>query len=439
MTNIPGQRWRREFSLLLAGGLGLSALGVWLGFLPYLLCVMLSAYLVWHIINIYRLSGWLNDPTNGLPPDVPGIWGDIFYNIYRRQRQVRKHKRRLKRALKRFNTSTACLPDATILLGKTGEIEWWNKAAENLLGLRTPTDKGQRITNLIRHPEFIQRFEDNDWDQPLELPSPINDNAWFTLRCECTTKNKRLLQVRDSTRLHQLEQVRSDFVANVSHELRTPLTVVNGYVESLLDRRDAPNGPWLGVLSEIHTQSQRMQRIVEDLLLLSRLELNYNQKNHEPIHVDSLLQRIRDEARVLSSNKQHHIELETDPGLDLRGNPDELRSAFSNLVFNAVRYTPEGGEIHLVWHGDEEGACFSVRDTGVGIEPQHIPRLTERFYRADVGRSRSSGGTGLGLAIVKHVLSRHDGELLIESEVGKGSTFICRFPVERVIWPPTTE
>jgi two-component system phosphate regulon sensor histidine kinase PhoR len=435
MTNTPGQRWRREISLLLVGGLGLSALGVWLGFLPYLLFVMVSAYLGWHISNIYRLNSWLSNPKNILPPDAPGIWGDVYYNIYRRQLQVRKHKRKLKRALKRFNKSTACLPDATILLGKNGEIEWWNKAAENLLGLRNPTDKGQRITNLIRHPEFIQRLEDDNWDQPLELPSPISDNAWFTLRSECTTKNKRLLQVRDSTRLHQLEQMRSDFVANVSHELRTPLTVVNGYVESLLDRRDVPNGPWLGVLSEIHKQSQRMQRIVEDLLLLSRLELNHNQTNHVQIHVDPLLQRIRDEALVLSGAKQHRIEIQADPGLDLSGNPEELRSALSNLVFNAVRYTPEGGEIHLVWHGDEQGACFSVSDTGIGIEPHHIPRLTERFYRVDVGRSRTSGGTGLGLAIVKHVLSQHDGELLIESQVGKGSTFTCRFPVERIIWP----
>ncbi len=434
MTSMPGRRWRSEINLALASALSISLLGWLTGYLVYALLIGCSVYLGWHLTNLYRLYAWLDAGNNVIPPEVPGIWGDIFYIVYRRKLQVRKRKRKLKRALKRFNKSTACLPDATVLLAKNGEIEWWNKAAEHLLGLQNPSDKGQRITNLIRHPEFIQRLENDDWELPLELPSPVNDNTWITLRSECTTKNKRLLQARDTTRLHQLEQMRRDFVANVSHELRTPLTVVNGYIESLLDREDVPEGPWLGVLSEIFNQSQRMQGIVQDLLLLSRLETGNKRNNQETVDVVALLKTIKEEAIALSSDDHHQIDLATNPDLALTGNADELESAFSNLVFNAVRYTPAGGEVHLHWYLEGDTACFSVNDTGIGIESQHLPRLTERFYRVDVGRSRGSGGTGLGLAIVKHALTRHDAELIIESEVGKGSTFSCCFPSNRIRW-----
>jgi two-component system phosphate regulon sensor histidine kinase PhoR len=319
-----------------------------------------------------------------------------------------------------------------VVLGEQGEIEWWNKAAESLLGVLRQRDYLQPITQLIQDPEFIHWFENSESNVPLEIPSPVKESQWLTLHSGCTAKQKRLLQVRDTTRLHQLKQMRRDFVSNVSHELRTPLTVISGYIESLLDMDEIRNGPWHGMISQISNQSQRMQRIVDDLLMLSRLELNEERPLEEIVSIDALLKRIRADAVALSGDRQHRIEIEANPELGLIGNASDLRSAFSNLVFNAVRYTPPHGVIKMQWSATKEGASFIVSDTGIGIEAHHLPRLTERFYRVDVSRSRQNGGTGLGLAIVKHVLNRHDGELNIESEVGTGSTFSCRFPSKRV-------
>ncbi len=245
-------------------------------------------------------------------------------------------------------------------------------------------------------------------------------------------KDQRLLIARDVTRMQRLERIRRDFVTNVSHELRTPLTVIRGYLESLQNDpacRDACGR----ALATMGQQAQRMQHIVEDLLLLSRLETAHPQDDPHPVAVPGLLRALLEDARLLARDKGHHITLECDEALHLRGNEKELYSAFSNLVFNAVKYTPEGGHIQLRWHQDGEGVKFQVQDDGIGIPPQAIPRLTERFYRVDVGRSRESGGTGLGLAIVKHVLKRHDARLAVKSEVGKGSTFTCIFPTERAV------
>lgn len=354
--------------------------------------------------------------------------------MWRIQRRTGKRKRKLRRALKRFKESTAALPEATVVLGQYGEIEWWNAAAEQLLGLRRPDDRGQRIANLIRHPEFVRRFESGDWRQPLVMSSPVDANIWLTLNIVPTAKHKYLLLAQNTTRLQHLDQVRRDFVANVSHELRTPLTVISGYVEALLDHAEARKPPWNHVLPQVHEQARRMRGIVEDLLLLSRLELDRELTSEEEIAVALLLRQIHKEAMELSGDANHRILLDVDPRFGLRGNRNELRSAFSNLVVNAIRYTSPGGEIRLSWHVDAQGAHFSVSDTGVGIEARHIPRLTERFYRVDVGRSRETGGTGLGLAIVKHVITRHDGQLNVKSTVGKGSTFTCHFPLRHFCW-----
>jgi two-component system phosphate regulon sensor histidine kinase PhoR len=434
--------WRTELSIIVMGALMLVLLGFWYGNLTLALLAGVTAYLVWHLVQLYRLHHWLTHGCNAPPPDSHGIWADLTSELWRIQRRTGKRKRKLRRALRRFKESTAALPEATVVLGQYGEIEWWNSAAERLLGLRRPDDRGQRIANLIRHPEFVRRLEAGDWRQPLVMSSPVDSNIWLTLNIVPTAKHKYLLLAQNTTRLQHLDQVRRDFVANVSHELRTPLTVISGYVEALLDHPEARKPPWKHVLPQVHEQARRMRGIVEDLLLLSRLELDRELTSEEEIAVAMLLRQIHKEATELSGEAKHRILLDVDSRLGLRGNRNELRSAFSNLVVNAIRYTPAGGEIRLRWHADAHGAHFSVSDTGVGIEARHIPRLTERFYRVDIGRSRETGGTGLGLAIVKHVVTRHGGELAIESMVGKGSKFTCHFPLRHFCWlevQPRTE
>lgn len=426
--------WRAELTVVAAGGVALVLLGLWYEHLALALLTGVTSYLAWHLVQLYRLYHWLTHGCVTPPPDAKGIWAALLGELWRGQRRTRKRKRKLRRALKRFKESTAALPEATVVLGLYGEIEWWNAAAERLLGLRRPDDRGQRIANLIRHPEFVRRLESGDWRQPLVISSPVDANIWLTLNLVPTAKHKYLLLAQNTTRLQHLDQVRRDFVANVSHELRTPLTVISGYVEALLDHPEARKPPWKHVLPQVHEQARRMRGIVEDLLLLSRLELDRELTSEEEIAVATLLREIHKEAMELSGEARHRILLDVDPQLGLRGNRNELRSAFSNLVVNAIRYTPTGGEIRLRWQADTQGAHFSVADTGVGIEARHIPRLTERFYRVDVGRSRETGGTGLGLAIVKHVVTRHGGELTIESTVGKGSTFTCHFPVRHFYW-----
>lgn len=429
--------WRNELSIVSIAAVVLVLLGFWYGHLALALLAGATGYLVWHLVQLYRLHDWLIRGCNTPPPDSNGVWADLMCELWRTQRRTRKRKRKLRRALKRFKESTAALPEATVVLGQHGEIEWWNAAAERLLGLRRPADRGQRIGNLIRHPEFVRRFESGDWRQPLVMSSPVDTSIWLTVNVVPTAKHKYLLLGQNTTRLQQLDQVRRDFVANVSHELRTPLTVISGYVEALLDHGEARKPPWNHVLPQVHEQARRMRGIVEDLLLLSRLELDRELTSEEEIIVATLLRQIHEEAMELSGEANHHILLDVDPRLGLRGNRNELRSAFSNLVVNAIRYTPAGGEIRLGWYADAKGAHFSVSDTGVGIEARHIPRLTERFYRVDVGRSRETGGTGLGLAIVKHVITRHGGELAIESTVGQGSTFTCHFPLRHFYWLET--
>lgn len=426
--------WRAEASVVTAGGLVLVLLGLYYENLVLALLAGVTTYLIWHLAQLSRLRDWLARGCTTPPPDANGIWGDVMCELWRGQRRTRKRKRKLRRALRRFKESTAALPEATVVLGQHGEIEWWNTAAERLLGLRRPDDRGQRIANLMRHPEFVRRLELGDWRQPLVMCSPVDSNMWLTLNIVPTAKHKSLLLAQNTTRLQHLDQVRRDFVANVSHELRTPLTVISGYVETLLDHAEAAKPPWKQALPQVHEQARRMRGIVEDLLLLSRLELDRELTSEEEIAVARLLKQIHKEATELSGEGRHRILLDLDPRLGLRGNRNELRSAFSNLVVNAIRYTPAGGEIRLRWHADENGAYFSVSDTGVGIDPRHIPRLTERFYRVDVGRSRETGGTGLGLAIVKHVITRHGGELTIDSTVGKGSTFTCHFPTRHFNW-----
>ena len=387
----------------------------------------LMAYLSWHLYNLYRLERWYYRRKKTEPPNAAGIWGEAFEHIYQLQRSNRQRKKKLATILSRFKESTAAMPDATVVLTEDDHIEWFNKAAKRYLGLQTKQDVGQRIDNLIRHSRFSEFLARGDFSEPLEMVSPLDEQRYFAFRVVPYGNRQKLLVVRDISRIKRLERVRSDFVANVSHELRTPLTVVSGYLENMAAEDSEQTRQWGKCLQQMQGQAQRMTRLVEDLLMLSRLEDEDKTVVRDPVVVSAVLAALVEDARALSGERQHHISLESDDSLWLRGSEKELTSAFSNLLFNAVQYTPEQGHITVRWHRDGDNACFEVRDDGIGIAAQHVSRLTERFYRVDAGRSREHGGTGLGLAIVKHVLDRHEACLDIESQPGKGSVFRCVF------------
>ena len=409
-------------------------LGLITGEYAWALVIGLAAYLGWHLQQLLRLHKWLRTRQGDeAPPDGYGLWGEVFDSIYHLQRRDQKVRGRLQAVIDRVQESTAALKDAVIMLDRDGNLEWWNIAAEKLLGLKTPQDSGQQITNLVRDPRFIEYFENHNYNEPLELPSPVSDRLRLQFHITQYGNREHLMLVRDITRLFQLEQMRKDFVANVSHELRTPLTVISGYLETLLDNVEDVNPRWLRALQQMQQQGGRMQNLLNDLLLLAKLEATDYPSDNQPVAVDLLLLSIKNDAQALSGERHHRISLEADPHLKLKGSETELRSAFSNLVFNAVKYTPDEGSIQIRWWGDEQGAHLSVLDSGLGIEAKHLPRLTERFYRVDSSRASNTGGTGLGLAIVKHVLLRHRARLDIASTLGKGSTFTCHFPTLQVV------
>ena len=420
--------WRAVVILLIAVAIGFVlhevVLFLWLG---------LAGYFTWHAYHLARLERWLRSGKTRNIPEASGIWGEIFHLLYQRQAKHRQRKRQLEEMLERFHEATSALPDATVVLGEADQILWFNDAAAGLLGLHSAQDKGQRIDNLVRHPDFINFLHKSQEGEVLRVPSPVDSAITLSVRVINYGRDQRLLVARDVSQQQRLENMRRDFVANVSHELRTPLTVVSGFLETLMDSGDECAAKWQRSLDLMHQQAGRMQHIVADLLMLSRLETDRSSPPREVIEVPALLAAIREDAQLLSGDKGHHVTLEAEGDLKLYGAERELHSAFSNIVANAVRYTPSGGEIRIRWYRDHSGAHMCVTDTGIGIPPEHIPRLTERFYRVDIGRSREVGGTGLGLAIVKHVLTRHSARLRVDSRPGKGSTFCCDFPLDRIV------
>lgn len=382
----------------------------------------------WHGYQLYRFERWLRDDRRYPPPEAEGVWAEIYFHLRRRQRQYRQGRRRLAGVLKQFQEATAAVPDAGVVLDEQDAVTWCNEAAATLLGLHPGQDYGRRITHLVRHPAFVRFLSEGDYQRRVEFASPVDGERTLSLRIVPYGQGQRLLLAADITRVQRLEKMRRDFVSNVSHELRTPLTVVRGYLETLLDSDAAGLERLLGPLQGMHKQTLRMQRIIEDLLMLARLENGSERPPLQPVRVPALLESIAEDAGALGAGRGQRISLHVDAGLDMLGLEQELRSAFSNLVFNAVRYTPDAGRIEIRWYADAGGLHLEVQDNGEGIAPQHIPRLTERFYRVDRGRQRESGGTGLGLAIVKHVVGRHQGRLEIDSRPGEGSTFSCVFP-----------
>ncbi len=388
---------------------------------------------VHHFRQLSRLLHWLEQPLGTPVPGGGGAWELVFAALHRRARKSAEKREHLGRALERFRHVIQALPDGVVILDAHHAIEWLNATAENHLGLSREHDTGFPISNLLREPAFVSYIEAAQYAEALILHPIRSPGRTLALQVVPYGDAQSLLLSRDISQLEKLETMRRDFVANVSHELKTPLTVVSGFIETLIDGvHELPEEETLNYLELAHEQALRMQRLILDLLMLSALETNSPPPNEERVPLDSLLAEVIDEAHALSRG-QHEIELADTAGAVLLGSRSELRSAISNLLINAVRYTPEGGKIRVAWHQATNGGCtLSIADNGIGIDSQHLPRLTERFYRVDRGRSRESGGTGLGLAIVKHALTRHQAVLEIVSEPGLGSTFSARFPPQRV-------
>ena len=396
------------------------------------IAIALALYLARHLYYLSALRAWTEQPKRFDLPEPAGTWGEVYERLLDLQRSNRKRKKRLAAMLAQFQASAEALPDGAVVTEARGEILWFNTAGRVLLGLRSPHDMGQRLVNLLRHPEFTEYFERGDFEHEVEIPSPINHSIVLSLRVVPYGDNQRLLMIRDVSELRRLERVRRDFVANASHELRTPLTVLRGYIEMMLPESQRSLTEWRAPLAEMHAQAARMEALVRDLLKLARLEGETATSRQDVLEAPDLIERALVEARGLSKG-QHRIDAGIEPGLLLYGRESEAESIFSNLIANAVQYTSAGGTIRVRWESSGDGAQFSVTDSGIGVAPEDIPRLTERFYRVDEGRSRASGGTGLGLSIVKHALERHEARLEIHSRLGHGSTFTCRFPPHRVI------
>ena len=391
----------------------------------------LAGLIVHHVRHLHRLREWASRSLSESVPEGTGAWQDVFTLLYRRQRAEAGLRQKLARLLARSRQAGRALPYGVAILDAEHRIIWCNDSAEAHFGVRADGDTGQPITNLVRQPEFVEYVAAGDFSKPLQLKTARADGLILSIQLVPYVESQHLLLSRDITQGAKLETMRRDFVANVSHELRTPLTVLVGFLETIKELKLDPerSRDYLNLMTE---QSRRMQHIIDDLLTLSTLESAPEPPQEERVEVASLLARIRGEAEGLSAGR-HRVVLDAEPGFDLLGSESEIASAFGNLASNAVRYTPPGGEVRLLWRASQKDAEFTVEDTGAGIEAEHIPRLTERFYRVDRGRSRETGGTGLGLAIVKHALARHQATLEIESTPGKGSRFTAKFPARRVV------
>lgn len=427
--------WKRELVRVALWLLGAFIAGALVGRTGFVLLLAAGAYAGWHVYWLYRLHDWLTRHRREPPPEAPGAWGEVFQLLYRRYRRNQKRKQRIARLLRAFGDSTDAMPDGTVVLNSQWQIRWFNEAAGRLLGLTRQQDVGQHVGNLVRHPAVIRYLAGGDFRDAVEIASPADAERRVSLRIVPYGDGERLLLVRDITRLHRLEQIRREFVANASHELRSPLTVIAGYLDALgetLSSDERLRQDWEKPIREMRAQAERMSATIADLLELSRLETTGDAGEDREIHVQGLLARIREEA-LAAGRGPSDVLLEIGTDARLFGVEREIYSAFSNLVFNAMRYTPPGGCVRLSWYLRGEEPCFTVADTGIGIAKEHIPRLTERFYRVDPSRDRNTGGTGLGLAIVKHVLQRHGARLEIESTPGEGSEFTCVFPAQRAI------
>ncbi|WP_273777736.1 phosphate regulon sensor histidine kinase PhoR [Acinetobacter sp. GSS19] len=405
-----------------------SLIGFGIGYLW--ICILLSfgLFFVLQMRSLYLVNDWISHHPYDAPPNLSGIWGALLFNVYRAQRQERIVQAEMVGLIDRAQSSLVALAEAVALIDDQHQLEWWNPAAEKLLGIQ-PLDRGRNILTILRQPNFIEYFNNIDQSPDgLKMQSSMLEDRYVQIKLTRFGGESRLLVAYDVTRMHNLEQMRKDFVDNISHELRTPLTVLSGYIETFTDQEDI-SPRWKRAFDQMQAQTKRMNALVNDLLLLSRLENNKSQTNrNQIIDMRELMNQVFDDAQAYNVDFGHTLNLDIDSHCDLIGSDIELASAFSNLITNAIKYTPKGGTITISWRDENDQGCFSVQDNGIGIDPKHIPRLTERFYRVDSGRSRETGGTGLGLAIVKHVLMQHGAHLEIESKENQGSIFKAIFP-----------
>ncbi len=412
--------------------LGIIVAGALIGalFNQTLLFVALAlfTYIIFMLRNAFKLQDWLEQKKD--LPDAWGYWGEIFNELHILEKKKFKQQKLLSVALSRFKKAAEALPDGVVILSQHNEIEWVNPVASSLLGVNYPQDAGQKINNLIRHPDFQRYLLKNNFSKTMTFPAPDNVENTLTIQIIPFGYKQKMIFCRDITHISKLEEMRTNFVSNVSHEMRSPLTVLSGYLEMFSDKPPKDEKNFKLAIDNMYQQAMRMQRLVTDLLALSKME-TAPIEHMKLVNIATLLITLKENAEILGQDKHHKINLQADEDLNLRGNVDELHSLFANLINNAVRYTPENGVISISWEKQNDEAVFTVTDNGPGIAAQHIPHLTERFYRADVDRSRESGGTGLGLAIVKYAVERHDGRMEIHSTLGEGSTFTCYFPSQR--------
>ncbi|HEV2702887.1 MAG TPA: phosphate regulon sensor histidine kinase PhoR [Steroidobacteraceae bacterium] len=414
--------------------LAVAALGLLLGWplgSPWAgLSLTCGAYLCWQLITLFRVEWWVRHRGFAEPPDIGGPWGEVITQIVRLHRRKRFHKQRFVQLFRQIQRSTAALPDGVVILNDLREIVWFNRMAGQLLFLRRPADLGLRIDNLVRQPEFVRYLNTGQFSNPVVVRGGKGDHLYLSLQVVPYGEGQQLLLVRDVSHQMRLEAMRKDFVANASHELRSPLTVISGYLETL-SQDPILDLELQGPIGEMRRQAERMTTIITELLELSRLEAAQDEIDSTPVDVVALMAMLRKDVLARPEHPAE-VRVRADSDAMLTGNESEIHSALSNLVDNAAKYTLSSGSIEIRWSVDEAGGHFAVTDTGIGIHPEHIPRLTERFYRVDAGRARNTGGAGLGLAIVKHVLQRHAATLEITSIQGRGSTFTCHFPPERL-------
>ena len=401
---------------------------IFIGHFLYLLLAICIAFIFRQAFLLNQLERWLRSGAKSGYPSNSGVWEEIYYQIFRLKKANKKRKKQLSQIIEQFRKSTAALPDAVVVLGEYDEITWFNSAAKSILGLKK-RDKGQRIPNLIRTPAFIEFLNKKDPDIILSIKAPANEKVTLQIKIVNFDQNAHLLVAHDVTFLKNIERMRKTFVDNISHELRTPLTVLKGYLETLDDMGDDHSPLLTHSLEQMNNQTLRMQQLVDDLLLLANLETK--KTKNSCVEINPLLNQICQESSALEKLNSR-IELFIDSDINIYGNDQELRSAFSNLIINALKYSPEESTVTVQWYQSGQAAILAITDQGEGIPAFEIPKITERFYRIDTHRKHEKTGTGLGLAIVKHALSRHDAELKISSKPGKGSCFSCIFPKKRL-------
>lgn len=431
---MASSAWSFALARLVGVLLAATVLGWLTGYLALTVVAVLAGYLAVNFTRLYRLERWLRHRRTEEPPDLRGVWGDVVALITRIYRRKQYHKRRIVQVFREFRRMTTAVPDGIVVLGTEREIQWFNRNAARLLALRRKIDFGQRIDNLVRQPDFIRYLEKGDYTVPVVVRAVYDIEVHLSLHLIAYGAGQRLLIVRDVTREIRLDAMRKDFVANASHELRSPLTVIAGYVDTLADDPTL-DATWRGPLDEMRRQADRMRAVVDDLIELSRMEASDGEAGNDAVDVGGMLALLRRDV-IARTDRPREVSLRVESDALLLGSEQELHSIFSNLVTNAVKYTPADGRVDIRWWVDAAGGHFSVTDTGLGIPREHLPRITERFYRVDPGRSRSTGGSGLGLSIVKHALQRHNAMLQVESEEGRGSSFICHFPARRILARP---